>query len=311
MSQDHSFIGAGRAYLRKVGFAGPRVEIGNCSALTLAVKEAVKKLADHTQGGGGNRNEVRRIESVECSITMHDLNPANLARAMLADTPTSIAAGALVAEPMEAAYKGGFVPFPYPEDSSVAPVIKAQAGVDAAARANSTAYALGDYYVPAVANDYYYKVTTAGTSAGTPPTFGTTVGGTTVDGTATITNMGKVTLAADVDYEVVPGGIIIDDDAPNFTDGQILEATYTKAAADRIHAITETAQEYELFIAIENEARSGKAVNVTVHRLKLGATAELPLIGDDFAAMVQAGEVLADSTQGAGESQYFYKDVVR
>jgi hypothetical protein len=310
MSQDHSFIGAGRAYLRKVGYAGPRIEVGNCSALTLAVKEGVKKLPDHTQGGGGNRNEVRRIESVECSITMHDLNPTNLARALLANTPTALSAGAATNQLLEAGYKGGFVPFPYPEDSSVAPVISATNGVDAATRANSTAYALGVYLVPATPNDYFYKVTTAGTSAASPPTFGTTVGGTTTDGTATLTCMGKVVLVADTDYEVVPGGIILDD-AAAFTDGQDLEADFTKAAADRIHAITETAQEYELFIAIENEARSGKAVNVTVHRLKLGAVADLPLIGDDFAAMVQAGEILADSSQPSGESQYFFKDVVR
>jgi phage gp36-like protein len=61
---------------------------------------------------------------------------------------------------------------------------------DPVTRANSTAYALGVYYKPAISNGYYYKVTTAGTSAASPPTFSTTVGATFADGTATMTVQG-------------------------------------------------------------------------------------------------------------------------
>jgi len=52
----------------------------------------------------------------------------------------------------------------------------------------NTDYSLDEWVVPTVANGYKYKVTVdAGSSAGTEPTWGTTVGGTTVDGGITWT----------------------------------------------------------------------------------------------------------------------------
>lgn len=50
-------------------------------------------------------------------------------------------------------------------------------------RTNSTAYSLGDSVVPDPTNGYRYEVTTAGTTGASPPTWGTTVGGNTTDGT--------------------------------------------------------------------------------------------------------------------------------
>ena len=47
-----------------------------------------------------------------------------------------------------------------------------------------TAYTLGQFVLPATPNNYVYVCTTAGTSDSSAPTFGTTVGGTTTDGTA-------------------------------------------------------------------------------------------------------------------------------
>lgn len=49
--------------------------------------------------------------------------------------------------------------------------------------ASATAYTLGDYVEPTTPNDYIYECTTAGTSGGSEPTWGTTEGGTTADGT--------------------------------------------------------------------------------------------------------------------------------
>jgi hypothetical protein len=60
------------------------------------------------------------------------------------------------------------------------------------ARQNSTAYSLGDLMIPATANGYLYRCSTAGTSAASPPTLGTTLGGTTTDGTAVWTCVGLV-----------------------------------------------------------------------------------------------------------------------
>lgn len=53
---------------------------------------------------------------------------------------------------------------------------------DATARASSTAYQVGDIVRPATANGHIYKAVVAGTSAGSAPTFTTTGGRETADG---------------------------------------------------------------------------------------------------------------------------------
>jgi hypothetical protein len=85
-------------------------------------------------------------------------------------------------------------------------VVRMKQGADAAARANSTAYVVGDFVVPASANDHFYLCTVAGTSAGSPPSF-TTDGTTYTDGTATFIDMGLIVVpsTADVNYRVDAG----------------------------------------------------------------------------------------------------------
>jgi hypothetical protein len=65
-------------------------------------------------------------------------------------------------------------------------------------RANSTAYAVGAIVRPASANGLLYIATTAGTTAGTVPTYPTTVGQTVVDGGVTWSAVGSgiITFAA-------------------------------------------------------------------------------------------------------------------
>jgi hypothetical protein len=69
------------------------------------------------------------------------------------------------------------------------------------ARANSTAYAVGDVYEPATPNGHFYMCTVAGTSGAAPPTF-TTDGTTFTDGTATFIDLGLKAFAAPADYEL-------------------------------------------------------------------------------------------------------------
>jgi len=52
-------------------------------------------------------------------------------------------------------------------------------------RANTTAYSLGDRVYAATADGNVYECISAGTSAGSPPTFNTALGNTTTDGTVT------------------------------------------------------------------------------------------------------------------------------
>lgn len=59
------------------------------------------------------------------------------------------------------------------------------------ARANTTAYAVGDIVRPASANGHLYRCIVAGTSAGAPPTFPTVSGQTVADGTVTWAEIGR------------------------------------------------------------------------------------------------------------------------
>lgn len=106
---DYSYIGTGKVYLREIGATAGLIEVGNCSALSFAVNEDVKELKDYTQPGGGTYNEVRRIASVECSMTLHDLSAANLARALYGST-SATATGTVTDESHAGTQKGDFVP---------------------------------------------------------------------------------------------------------------------------------------------------------------------------------------------------------
>lgn len=56
----------------------------------------------------------------------------------------------------------------------------------ATARANSTAYNVGDVVRPSTGNGFLYRAVVAGTTAGTPPTFGTVVGRETAESSGTV-----------------------------------------------------------------------------------------------------------------------------
>lgn len=123
---DYSYIGVGKIYLKKVGSAAGLIEVGNCSGLNLSVNEESKEVKDYTKPGGGTYNEVSRISSVEVSMTMIDLSPENLARALYGST--SAVTSAAVLDEVQTAYKGAFIPLNNIPDASVAPIVTDSAG---------------------------------------------------------------------------------------------------------------------------------------------------------------------------------------
>lgn len=302
---DYSYLGSGKAYLREIGGSSGLIEVGNCSALSFSVSEETKELKDYTQAGGGTYNEVRRVSSVECAITMHDLNAANLSRAMYGSA-SAIASQSVTGEAITV-YPGALAPFAFLPATSPAPTVTTP-GAAAATRANTTAYTLGAYLVPATPNGFYYLVSTAGTTGGTIPTFPTTIGGTVTDGTAVLTCAGRVIPAADTDYEVRPGGIFVL--AGRVIPGEVWTVAYTRVASDLVQALTGSGKEYVLVFDGLNEARSGKRTRVTAHRVKIGAAQNLGFIGEEYAALEVTGKLLKDAAiTGAGLSQYFKVDI--
>lgn len=239
---DYSYLGSGRVYLREIGSALGLVEVGNCSALSFSVTEETKELKDYTQPGGGTYNEVKRISAVECSITMHDMNAANLARALYGSASV-VATGTVTDEAKADVNPGDFVP----TDSL--------------------------------------------------PTAITTV------------KKGAATLVEGVAYEARPGGIYIIPGG-GIVAGDDITITYTRAAADVVQALTNSGKEYELLFDGLNEARSGKKTRVRAWRVKVGALANLGLIGEEYAAIEATGKLLKDTTKtGAGVSQYFRVEI--
>ena len=302
---DYSYIGVGKVHLRVAGSADALAFVGNVSALSFSIEEDTKDLKDYTKGGGGSYNEVRRVSAMTCKLTMHDISPDNLAKAIFGNA-SAIAAGSVTNENVGAVYAGGLSVTDYMVDTDSAVTVK-HAQYAASARANSTPYTLGQYYLPASPNGYVYKCSTAGTSAGSPPTFSTTIGDTFTDGTATFRCVGiTAALTEDTHFIASGGGVTFDATTPNIYDGEEAIVSYTKKAGDAVEALLNSAQEYELFFDGLNDARSGKSTTVHAFRVKLGAAKDLSLIGEDYAALELEGKVLKDTTKnGTSVSQYF------
>ena len=105
---DYSYVGTGKGYVRKVGAAAPFIEIGNAAAIDFGVTEDVKTLLDRTAPGGGTRNEVRRISSVDFSASLSDYSPSNLCIGLFGEQ-AAIEAGTATDE-VVIAYQGGLIP---------------------------------------------------------------------------------------------------------------------------------------------------------------------------------------------------------
>lgn len=304
--QDYSYIGVGKAYLQEIGANTGLIEVGNASALSFTVNEDVKELKDFTKTGGGTQNEVRRIDSVEVSITIHDINAINLGRAVYG-AASNVASAAVVGESLTV-YPNALSPFAAIPRASVAPVITTPSA-GATARANTTPYALGAAIKPATPNGYYYRVTTAGTSGGTIPTYPTVIGQTVTDGAVVYTTAGKEAVAAGVDYDVTGSGIFVYSTSTG--GGEVWTVGYTKEVTEVVQALTNSSKEYRLYFDGLNEARSGKPFVVDAFRVKIGAAQNIDLIGDDYAGLELTGKVLKDASKtGAGISQYFKAQMV-
>ena len=120
---------------------------------------------------------------------------------------------------------------------------------------------------------------------------------------------GTTTYVAGTDYVLTTAGIYVTTGSaiPNSVASAVnIHVDYTKKAVNVVEALVNSAQEYKLVFAGLNEAQSGKAVVLTVHRFKSGAAQNISMIGDDYASLDLAGEALSDSLiTGAGLSKYY------
>lgn len=308
MSTDYSYLGKGKWYVRLVGASAAPAEVGNVSAAAFAVEEETKSLLDYTSAGGGERNAISRVTGVALNMTATDYSPENFARLLRASV-TSTASAAVTGEAQAVYLAGGLVRFDGMPAETPAPTV-ATPGATATTHTTSDPVTLGEYLVPSVANGYYYKVTTAGTTGASAPSFPITIGEPVTDGTAELTCAGKVAVVAGTDYNVTGSGVSVVAGAS--IDGEEWTFGYTTAAIDTIQALTETSKEYEFTFEGLNEARSGKRTNIVVHRVTLSPAQQIAMISDDYGALEVVAKILQDTTKnGATLSQYFEVKIER
>lgn len=291
-------LNAGQVYMKVAGSAAGLVAVGNCSQLQLEISEDEKTLQDFTRPGGGQWAAVSRVTGVNASMTLHDLDPVNLARVIYGDT--SAVAGASVSNEAHTAYQGGLLRLGHPQPSAVS------LSHGAGAWAGSTAYAQGAFVA---AGGRLYEATTGGTSGASEPTWPTTLGATVSDGSVVWTDRGVFAAVSGSDYEVRPEGImILEGGIPS---GCPVQVSYTHGAYDVVEALTAGSRIFSLSFGGLNEANNASPVILDIYRMQVSAAANLSFIGDDFAALEVKGKVLLDPTKsGTGISRYFRVQMV-
>lgn len=242
--QKHTYFVSGRLFLREVGAADGFQWPGLVDVVTLNPQFNTISLPNRATPGGGNHDEIRRLESMGVTINCREFNPKALATLLAGHTAD--VTGDSVTDEEHAAYPGRFIPLDHP----------------------------GPYTSLSVTDD----------DEGSP-----------------------VTIPAGDNYEIVPGGLVIKEDAQDITAGDTILVSYTHPAYARVNPFTRPSPIVEAFFAGQNEAKGNLPVEVHMFRLKLGAPEEIALLSaDDFGAMQVTGELLADATKtGANESQFF------
>lgn len=121
--------------------------------------------------------------------------------------------------------------------------------------------------------------------------------------TVTVKDSLDASLVEGTDYELSNGGIIVI--GTGAIDDAGVKLTYESVGQDVVEMLTNSGKEYELHFDGLNEANSGKAVHIVIHRLKFSPTSGVDWLGDDFAELPLSFDMLADdSITAAGKSKY-------
>ena len=121
--------------------------------------------------------------------------------------------------------------------------------------------------------------------------------------TITVKTAADTALKEGDDYTLTANGLLVVNKTKITSAG--IKATYTKAAQEILEALVSAGEEFALFFDGMNEAQSGKAVNISLHKIKFSPLQSLPMIGDEFAEVSMEFEILRDSTKtGTGVSQF-------
>lgn len=301
-SNTRGYIGKGTLRVRRRDGSEDPFELGNVVTLEESISTDSKSRINYQSAGGGELDKQEKVTAYSLKITADDFKPQNLALALRASA--SLMASAAVSNELGTAYAGQNNPIEYIPDPSQTITVSVAGG----ARANTTAYALGDVVINTTEA---YVVTVAGISGATAPSW-PTGGGTVTDGTVTWKHVGTAALTKDTHYSVEGGGLRFLAAAAGYFPattpagkGLPIKTSYTRNAQWVIEALVNSGTEYELIFNGINENDGSNPIRKRFYRVKFSPTGGLSSIGDDFAKLDMTAAVLADtSITGAGLSQY-------
>lgn len=118
------------------------------------------------------------------------------------------------------------------------------------------------------------------------------------------TDPAGTTYTVDVDYEVLPTGILILS-AGSISASAALLVDYTKEACTEVEAIMSSSLTGEILINAANCAQSGAPLSVEIFSASISPAEAFGVIGSEFAAATLTGKMQADTTKGTSVSQYF------
>lgn len=108
----YTYFVSGKVYLRTYGDDAAFEFPGLVDQVSLGITEQVVSLPDRTQPGGGNYDQVRRIEAVNLTMNVREFRPAMLARALFG--AQAAVEGNTVTDEEHVVTLGGFIPLAHP-----------------------------------------------------------------------------------------------------------------------------------------------------------------------------------------------------
>lgn len=281
--------------------------LGNVPSMEISVE--ITKF-EHKESESGNRAidlTIVQEKKGTFTMTLENLSIPNLALAFWGTNSSS--SGAAVVDEEVTVYVGFWAPTANPNwNAAITPVVSSRDGATASTWAATTAYALGDYVVDVAAGGRYWKATTAGTSAGSEPTWTTTAGATVVDGTVTWTDMGLIakTVATDgtanITYDPVHGTLYAEDDGDTYS-GEVMEVDYTHKGYIYMDAFTETSQEKWLRFEGLNTVDE-LPVTIDMYKASLDPLTGYQLINEEIGSLEISGNLLLDELQPVGQQLF-------
>ena len=288
------FLGAGDLLIDRLADDGSNtgfVLVGNATKFAINEESETKERISTGRDTYGQALDTASIKKpAKISIVINELKKENMAMALLGDIATlSQGAGTGVSE-VVVAKSGKFIELDKGELAEANFTVENNDGVTASAWQASTTYAVGDFAIPTVANDHFYKCTVAGDSDASEPTWPTD-GSTVADGAATWIDMGVIEYALDTDYRVnYRIGLVEILAAGAITEGDSLKVTYDHSAISG-YVISGSARptiKARLMLDGKNFA-DGKAVILRVDEAVLTPGGEVDFLASDWSTMELSG----------------------